>query len=371
MNASVLQEKLLTALVGTGRIVVPRPQLPVMQYVLLEATTEGLWCTTTSTEVTERRFVAAKIEKEGATCVSSRLLTELTLSFPQGPVRLAAREGALEIQCAGYRATLPSAPATEFPPVPKKNKKGEVSLPKDELLRALSLVLFAAATDDGRPILTGVSVRRDADRLVLAATDGYRLSLKRLKTDLTTDVSHVIPSRALAEVVKVGEGEKEEETIGLSAADAGQLVFTVGDTEVFTRPIDGDYPNVEKIIPATHTTRILLDRGAILRAVKSAAIVARDNANIVRFHIEGQTITVSANTPQVGENQVEVEAKVDGEGGDIAFNSRFLLEFLTNITEDELLFEMTGSLNPGAFKPVRQTADDSYLHIIMPVRVQT
>lgn len=368
MIASVLQEKLLTALVGTGRIVVPRPPMPVMQYVLLEATSEGLWCTTISPEVTERRFVAAKVEKEGAICVSSRLFAELVLSFPQGPIRLAAREGALEIQSAGFKATLPSAPASEFPPAPKKNKKATISFPKEELLTALSLVLFAAATDDGRPILTGVSIRRTGDHLVLAATDGYRLSVKHLKTNLKTDVSHVIPSRALAEVVKAGEGEKEEETIGFTPADAGQLAFTIGDTEVFTRPIDGEYPNVEKIIPTTHTTRLLLGREALLRAVKSAAIVARDNANIVRFHTEGQTLTVSANTPAVGENQVEVETKVDGEGGDIAFNSRFLLEFLTNIAEDELLFEMTGSLNPGAFKPVK---DDSYLHIIMPVRVQS
>ena len=111
---------------------------------------------------------------------------------------------------------------------------------------------------------------------------------------------------------------------------------------------------------------MLVEKEALARAVKSAAIFARDNANIIRFHIENQTMVVSANTPQVGENQVEVSAKVDGEGGDIAFNSRFLLEFLANFSEDELLFEMTGSLNAAAFRPVK---DDSFLHVIMPVRV--
>ena len=120
-------------------------------------------------------------------------------------------------------------------------------------------------------------------------------------------------------------------------------------------------------MPTTHTTRVLLDKERLVRAVKSAAVFAKDNANIVRFRIENQTIMVSANAPSVGENSVEVEAKVDGEGGDIAFNSRFLLEFLNNYNEDELLFEMTGSLNPGVFKPVK---DESCLHIIMPVRVQ-
>jgi DNA polymerase-3 subunit beta len=143
-------------------------------------------------------------------------------------------------------------------------------------------------------------------------------------------------------------------------------VFTVGDTEIHTRPIAGEYPNIEKIVPTRHNTRAMIDKTSLLHAVKSASIFARDNANILRLHIENQTIIVSANTPQVGENHVEVEAKVDGEGGDIAFNSRFLLEFLNGFAGEELLFEMTGSLNSGVFKPVK---DDSYLHIIMPVRV--
>ncbi len=116
-----------------------------------------------------------------------------------------------------------------------------------------------------------------------------------------------------------------------------------------------------------HNTRVLVDKTSLLHAVKSASIFARDNANILRLHIENQKMTVSANTPQVGENHVEVEAKVDGEGGDIAFNSRFLLEFLNGFAGEELLFEMTGSLNSGVFRPA---GDNSYLHIIMPVRVQ-
>ena len=145
------------------------------------------------------------------------------------------------------------------------------------------------------------------------------------------------------------------------------MIFVVGDTEIRTRLIDGDYPNFEKIIPTKYNTRVLLEKAALLSAAKSAAIFARDNANIVKLHIENQTVTISANTPQIGQNQVDVEANVDGEGGDMAINSRFLLECLSNFPGDELLFEMTGSLNPGVFRPVK---DDSYLHIIMPVRVQ-
>ena len=298
--------------------------------------------------------------------MSSRVATELVLSLPQEAVQLVVKEGALLVHCAGFNATIPGIDAQEFPPLPTVSKKTATLFPKEALLAALSRVLFCAATDEGRPLLTGVKIVGKRGELLFVATDGYRLSLKRVELEAKEDVDIVVPSRALLELMKVGQEEKGAKEVSFVHSDDGQASFVCGDTEIHTRLIDGEYPGYEKILPATHTTRALLDKERLARAVKSAAVFAKDNANIVRFHIENQTITVSANAPSVGENSIEVEAKIDGEGGDIAFNSRFLLEFLNNYNEDELLFEMTGSLNPGAFKPVK---DESYLHIIMPVRV--
>jgi DNA polymerase-3 subunit beta len=176
----------------------------------------------------------------------------------------------------------------------------------------------------------------------------------------------IIPARALSEVAKLGLEEKEEKTIRVGLAGEKQAGFIIGDTTLLTRLLDGEYPNFERIIPKMFTTRALIEKEPFLRAVRSAAIFARDNANIVRLSLDKQKLVVSANAPQVGENKVELEAKIDGDGGEIAFNSRFLIDFLTNFPEEEFLFEMTGALNSGVFKPVK---DDSFLHIIMPVRV--
>ncbi|KKW10666.1 MAG: polymerase III subunit beta, DNA polymerase III subunit beta protein [Microgenomates group bacterium GW2011_GWC1_49_7] len=366
MNVSILQENLLKALSRTGRVVSPKAQLPIMQNVLLAAGESRLRIVATNLETTEVVSVGAKVEKDGGICVSSRLLTDLVISLPQETVHLTAKEGALHIRAAGVNATIPGVPASEFPPVSAADGKKGVSLEKATLLDALVGVLFAAATDEGRPILTGIKVAKKGGAVVFAATDGYRLSVKHLTLSLVGDLDLVVPARALGEVFKVSQEEKDAGSVDMRQTGEGQLIFTIGDTEIHTRAIAGEYPNFEKIIPATHTTRVLVDKTSLLHAVKSAAVFARDSANILRFHIENQLLVVSANTPQVGENHVEVEAKVDGEGGDIAFNSRFLLEFLSGFTGDELLFEMTGSLNPGVFKPVK---DDSYTHIIMPVRV--
>lgn len=367
MNVTILQENLLTALSRAARIVPTKPQLPIIANVLLEAEEGRVKITATNLETTESVWVGAKVEKRGGLCVSSRLLLELVSSLPQTSVRLVVNEGALTVEAAGFRAVIPGVAAGEFPQAQEKEGPQQVVLKKDEFVRAVGQVVFAAATDEGRPLLTGIRIVDREGETLFAATDGFRLSLKKLSLKTKEPLDLLIPSRALSEVIKVSLEEKDIKEIGIAQTKSSQLVFTIGDTEIHTRLIDGEYVNFEKIIPTKHNTRVLVDKGALLAAIKSAAIFARDNANIIRFHIENQTVTVSANTPQVGENRVDVEAKVDGDGGEMAINSRFLLECLSNFPGEEVLFEMTGSLNPGVFRPPR---DDSYLHIIMPVRVQ-
>lgn len=367
MVISILQENLLRSLTRTGRILGIKPQLPIVQNVLLQTKDGRLQVITTNLETTEIVWAGAKVEKEGGICVSSRLLTEFVLTLPAETARLQVVDGGLSIGCAGFRANIPGIPAKEFPPVPSMPDKGKEKLGKEQLVSALGLVLFAAAIDEGRPILTGVRIVTEGGDTVFTATDGYRLSMKKVTIANHEPFNMVVPARALFEVMKASGEEKEAAELALVKTDGGQLAFSVGDTEIITRLIDGEYPNVSKIIPTSFTTRALFDKETLLRAIKSAAVFARDNANIVQITLENQTATISAQSAQTGQNHVEVSAKIDGEGGEIAFNSRFLLEFLTNFPEPEVLFEMTGALNPGAFRPVK---DDSFTHIIMPVRVQ-
>jgi DNA polymerase III subunit beta len=366
MIINTLQENLLRALIKTSRVVPAKPQLPVLQNILLTAKDGVVTITATNLETTEIVSIGAKIEKEGGVCVPSRLFLEFVSSLPQSTVTIATKEGSVLVTCGGYRATIPGMNASEFPQIPEKTKKGEVTIQKDEIVSAVQNILFSAATDEGRPILTGIRIIQKEEETTLAATDGYRLSVKKISLKTKEPMDLLVPARALGEVVKACVEDKDTKAISLTKPTEGQISFLTGDTEIRTRLIDGEYPSFEKIIPGKHNTRVLFEKAALEKAVKAAAVFARDNANIVRFHIENQTVTLSANTPQVGEDEIDVDAKVDGEGGDIAFNSRFLLEFLANYSGDELLFEMTGSLNPGVFKPVK---DDSYLHIIMPVRV--
>lgn len=366
MKVTVLQEHLMKALTRTGRIVSPKSPLPIAQHVLVEAKEGRLKLAVTNLETTEVVGVGAKVTAEGGICVPSRLLSELVATLPADSVELVVKEGVLAVSCGKFRATLPGMETREFPPIPAVAGASTITLEKSVILGALAQVLFSAATDEGRPLLTGIRFTTRGDETLVAATDGYRLSVKHLPLAPDGGLDLVVPARALAEVVKVSGEEKDVAEVVLLRSSDNQLAFVVGDTEIFTRLIDGEYPNFEKIIPATHLTELRVDREQLSRAVKSVAIFARDSANIIKLHVEGQTIVVSANTPQVGENTVEVEATVSGDGGDIAFNSRFLTEFLSTMTAEEIVFRMGGSLNPGVFMI---GGDETFLHIIMPVRV--
>lgn len=368
MKLSLLQENLVKAIMRTSRVISSKPSLPILSNLLLVATKEGLVVTASTLETTESVSVGARVEKEGGLCVPAKIFAELVSSLPQDTVAIEEKEGSLRVVCAGTRASLAGVAAGEFPPVVKPAVKKEAALDKDKLVSVLSLVLFAASTDEGRPLLTGVKITQNNSGAVLAATDGYRLSVYRSDLALPEDTDLIIPGRALGEVVRVCQEEKDVKEIVLSDAGEGQLVLRVGDTTIITRKIDGEYPNFEKIIPAKHTTRATLDVEQLTKAARSASIFARDSANIVRLHVAKNALTISANAPQVGENTVDVDAKTEGEDGDVAFNSRFLLELLANFPGDELVFEMTGALNPGVFTSPK---DPAFLHIIMPVRTQS
>lgn len=366
MHFQILQENLLKALTRVSRVVPTKPQLPILQHIKLSVTKEGLEIVTTNTETTETVWVGSKVEKAGETCVSARTLFEFVATLPPETIEVIQKEETLHLSCGKFQAGFPTVAATEFPSPPKLVQKDLGSIEKEGFVSALSSVLFSAATDEGRPVLTGVKVIPNEEGAQLVATDGYRLSLQKVALVIKNLEGAIIPARALSEIVKLSADEKEEKTIKVGLAGEKQPGFIIGDTTLVTRLIDGEYPAFEKIIPKTFTTRALIDREPFLQAVRSAAIFARDNANIIRLHLDRQRIVITAAAAQVGTNEIEINAKIDGDGGDIAFNSRFLIDFLTNFPEEEFLFEMTGALNSGVFKPVK---DENYLHIIMPVRV--
>lgn len=271
------------------------------------------------------------------------------------------------MSCGESVAKFVTIPAVEYPPVPKRPAKETFSLITTLVSEAFSLVGIAAAADEGRPILTGISIIGSKNILTLAATDGFRLSVVKSKVPFQLEQSFVLPSRIGVEVIKTALEDKQEKIGVYLPQEKNQAFFVIGDKEIIARLIEGEFPAYEKIIPSSSTTHAVFDREKILSAVKTASIFARQSANVVKLKLEKGNVTISAQASSVGENTTTLDAAIEGEGGEIAFNSKFLSDFLTTFKEEQVVFEMTGPLSPGVFKSEK---DEGVLHIIMPVRVQ-
>jgi len=315
--------------------------------------------------------IAAKIEEEGIVAIPGKQFAELIATLTQKTVIIYTKNTSLEVQADKLRSAFPTMSHEEFPRL--YQEKGEIVIRahEDILQKEFSRVAFAASVDAGRPALSGVLLNEEEEHIVVVATDGYRLSLGHLnvfsqkeKRD-DTQKPYLVPARLIRQAILL-KGENGEILVRFSREN-NQVLFEEKDIVLVGRLIDAEFPAYQKILPTDVGSSFLFEREEMQKAVKICAIFAREAANIVRFSLKKNNLTVSANTPSVGENTVEIDGKLTGEENDIAFNARYLLDLLSNITETELVFEMTGPLNPGVFK-IKD--NPSFLHLIMPIRVQ-
>lgn len=369
VKLSVMQENLARGLQVVSRAVSSRSTLPVLANVLLRTEDAGLKLTATNLEIGITSWVAGKIDTEGSLTVPARLFNDLVGGLPAGERIELESDGAntLRIKAGRYQTQLRGIEAEEFPVIPSPGERPTTRVSQRELRRALSEVVFAAATDEARPILTGVLTRLSGDRLTLAAADNYRIAVRGLPIlDPVEDTSLVVPARSYAELMRVLTDSDDPVDIML-ASSKSQVLFHVGDVDIVSRLIDGQFPNYQQVLPTSHTTRAVVERDDLLKAVRLSAMIASSAANVVRMRLgdEGVDSINIAAAADVGEAQGDVEAAVEGESVQIAFNARYLQEALQNLDYDQLALEFSGALSPGVIKP---TTDDDYVHVIMPVR---
>lgn len=361
-----LQENLNKGLSAVNRFIPSRPALSILANILITAKNGELRLGATNLESGISLDVGAKIEQEGEIVVPGKTITELISSLPAGKIEFALEDGSLKIKSLASKAAVACLPGNEFPPFPKSAGPDGLKFAKEEIIKPVLQTAFCAATDESRPVLSGLKIFIKDGKLNFVATDGYRLSLKTMAAKSGTNLSKgiILPSRTILEVIKILESDEKGE-VGFEMSP-NQAIFKLSRAEVFCRLIEGQYPDFEKIIPGSFTTKAVFSREALSAAVKTTAIFARESANIVKFQITNSKLQISANAAQVGSSVSEIEANIEGEGGEIAFNVRFLQDLLNIVDSEELLFEMTNSLSPGVFKI---PGDPSFLHLIMPVRV--
>ncbi len=377
MKLSCLQENLSRGLSIVGRAVAGRSTLPITQNVLLETDRSMLKLSATNLEIAITTWIGSMIEEEGAFTVPARLLTEFVNSLPSDRIDLEMEEGGgvLRFVCGRAEARIHGADANDFPPIPQVEEGVAARIGAQDFKLAISRVAFAAATEESRPVLTGVEAKLSGDRFTLAAADGFRLAVQHgaLAEPVESDIGVIVPARTLNELSRL-LGDQNDTVDIMMVPARSQVMFKIGGVEVVSQLVQGAFPNYDQLIPQKYDSRSVFDLQKLLRATRSAAIFARDGSNIIRLQMTpgeeeapGKAV-ISARSEEVGENQGEVDTEaIEGGESKIAFNSRYLQEVLAVLERGQVALETTTSSSPGVFKPI---GSDDYVHVVMPMFVQ-
>jgi DNA polymerase-3 subunit beta len=373
VKVTSLQENLARGLGIAGRAVSTRGSLPILGNVLLRTESGRLKLTATNLEVGINVWVPAKVDDEGAITVPAKLFTDFVNSLPPGPTELSlnVRTKTVHLKSGPYEANFKGMDAEEFPIIPVAPEKPTTRLAKSTLRRMIAEVAFVATTDDSRPVLTGVLTTFEGDRITMAAADPYRLSVRtaQLLSKVESKLEAIIPARSLQEVQRIIDDSDDPVDIFVTP-NGSQVIFHTEEADLVSRVIEGQFPNYRQVIPsAKAATRIVAQREELLQATRLASLFARDSANMLRFQVDASAqppLIISATAAEVGDNTAKVDATVDGQTTTIAFNSRFIADALGSLTAPEVALELGGPLAPGVVKIV---GDDSYLHVVMPLRI--
>ena len=375
MKVTCLQENLARGLGIVGRAVALRSTLPITSNVLISTEHGRIKLAATNLDIALSCWIGGQIEDEGAITVPARLLTDFVNSLPAEKIQmtLAPRSRQVKLVCARNEASIGGMDADDFPPIPAV--EGDALEIDAKMLReAISQVVFSAATDDSRPVLTGVDLVVEGNKLTLAAADGFRLAVRHLELKKKTAERQevIVPARALAELNRLLQDQEEPVAMTFNA-NKTQVLFRLKDVELVAQLIQGTFPDYSRLIPKEWGSRAVVEVRDFLQETKIASIFARDGSGIVRITFEAGEggapgeMKVSARAEEIGDNEGRLDAAVEGEASKIAFNGKSLQEVLQVLDGGRVALETTGPSQPGVIRPLD---NDTYVHVVMPMFVQ-
>ncbi len=375
MKVTCLQENLARGLGIVGRAVALRSTLPITSHVLISTEHGRIKLAATNLDIALSCWIGGQIDEEGSVTVPARLLTDFVNSLPAEKIAmtLAPRSRQVKLVCARNEATIGGMDADDFPPIPSV-EGDSLEIDARTLREAISQVVFSAATDDSRPVLTGVDLVVEGNKLTLVASDGFRLAVRHLdlKKKVTERQEVIVPSKALAELNRLLQDQEDPVQMTFNAAKT-QVLFRLKDVEMVAQLIQGTFPDYSRLIPKEWGSRAVVEVRDFLQETKIASIFARDGSGIVRVTFEagadGQPgeMTIVARAEEVGDNSGKLDAAVEGEPSKIAFNGKYLQEVLAVLDGGRVALETTGPSQPGVIRPID---NDNYVHVVMPMFVQ-
>jgi DNA polymerase-3 subunit beta len=376
MRVSVLQENLAKGLGIVSRAIGSRPSLQILNNILLTAEDGRLRLAATNLEMGIVARIGAKTDEPGSITVPARTFQDFVNNLPSERVDLAldTKTNSLKITCGSTVSHIKGMDASEYPPVPEGDAEDGLAISADAFHEMVAHTVFAAAKEDNRPILTGMNAKFNAASFTLASADGFRLAIRTAELDSAVDqpFSLIIPARTLGEVSRIIGPDDTMVYISIPPG-RGQIMFHLNQVDINSQLIDGTYPNIEQIIPKSHKTTTIVRTPELLQACKRAEIFARDASNTTRLKIvPGEstlvpgTLTIAAVSQEKGDNEGTIDATVSGPGLEIALNVRYLLDVLSVIKEEQVVFETNDNNSAVILRPVNRK---DFTHVIMPMSI--
>jgi DNA polymerase III subunit beta len=351
------------------RTVGARVTLPALSGVLLEAADGKLTCRATDLEVAAEISIPVQIDQPGRALLPGRLLSQLVARFPQAPVELTGEPERVEITCGRATFHVRGMTVEDFPTLATPAEDAPQGVVKgDALARLVGQVARAASTDEGRPVLTGVSLTAAEGRLTAAATDSYRLAVRSLAWDEAVEGSALVPARSLQEAAKAASEVGGTVTVVL---EEGQVSFLFGDRRLTTKLIEGTFPNYRALLPDAYETGVTVDRAALVEALQRVAIVAMGQTNTpVSLTFGDGSIDLHATNQEMGDAAEALPAEIDGDGLTIAFNPGFLLAGLEATGTEQIRIELRDGLKPAVLRPHAEDGQvDDLTYLLMPMKI--
>jgi DNA polymerase-3 subunit beta len=369
MNFTITRQNLHQGLAAVSASIPTKTTLPVLSNILLEARDGGVWMSGTDLDVAVRVQAPADVSQPGAITAPGKKLQEIARELPDQPVEVTVRGDQLELRCGRSAFKLNGLPSDEFPSLPGVNFEEGWRVTGKELQKLIHHTAFAVSTEESRPILNGVLWELRDGMMRMVATNGHRLARMAVPAGPATATSadFIVPPGALQQVQRLFKTDDELEV----ARDGNHLGFRARGTEVYSRLIEGSYPNYEQVIPKDNDRFAIVEKGTLESAVRRMAIVASDQTHRIRLVFEADRVHLNVLTPDLGEGQDELELHYEGAELEIGFNANYLLEVLRYMPTDEVKMTFKAPERATTIEPVSPEgeAEIDYLCLVMPLRL--
>jgi DNA polymerase-3 subunit beta len=345
------------------KAVAPKSPVYVLEGVFIKAEQEKITLYGSDGTLSIKCAIEAAVMEPGEIVLPARLFAEILAKFDDCEISMHTEGNNMIMQCGRSMTTLCYMDASSYPAFPAFDTAKGVTAFSNQLVSMIDQTVFATSVSEDKPILTGILLELENDKLKMVALDGYRLAIRQERIQSGEDIKEVVvPSRSMREIARILP--EEEETVKLFAGD-NLVALRCGDTEIATRVLQGDYVKYKNILPAEHTTRLIINKLDFLNSLERASILARQSkTNLVNLSIDGDLMTITSDS-EVGKAREEVAMSLTGKGLDISFNSRYLLDVLKEVKDDEIVLDMKTNISPCMIHPVQ---GDSYLYLVLPVK---